>query len=250
MYALHGQGSSLCLFCKGRQPVLEQNGTKPGPELYLVEGVGGLNGLHVDVRALGGAALVRVGGVERACVVRRNGGCQLIHQRLDGLVVYQLDLRCSAGALTLSRGALQAGCAVRASVLRRWPARPPSLLAPNARWVHDACAPPLAGPARLVDLVRGAEAVEEVHDRHAARQGGQVGHQREVLRLLHAVAAQHRPTGLAHRHHILLRRGSGERRQLGGMGGESVNPTDADPASSCIPSCFSISRAGCAGCAG
>lgn len=71
--------------------------------------------------------------------------------------------------------------------------------------------------ACLVDLVRGAEAVEEVHDGHAARQRGQVRHQRQVLRLLHAVAAQHGPPRLAHSHHVLRGRAGREGWRLGGM---------------------------------
>ena len=71
--------------------------TTTAPELplaCLVEGVGGLDGLHVHVGALCGAALVRVAGVERARVVGGDGGRQLVNQRLDGLGRDQLNLRC------------------------------------------------------------------------------------------------------------------------------------------------------------
>ena len=43
----------------------------------------------------------------------------------------------------------------------------------------------------LGHLVGGAEAVEEVQERHAALQRGRLGDQREVLGLLHRVRAQH-----------------------------------------------------------
>ena len=58
-----------------------------------MEGVGRLQGLHVDVGALRRAALVRVAGVERARVVRSDGGRELIHQWLDVFGVNQRDLR-------------------------------------------------------------------------------------------------------------------------------------------------------------
>ena len=45
----------------------------------------------------------------------------------------------------------------------------------------------------LVDLVRGAEPVEEVHERNASVHGGDVGDQGEVLRLLHRRGAEHCP---------------------------------------------------------
>lgn len=60
---------------------------------HLVERVGGLDGLHVDVGALGGAALVRVAGVKRTGVVSGDRRRQLIKQRLDDIVVDQLDLQ-------------------------------------------------------------------------------------------------------------------------------------------------------------
>jgi len=62
-----------------------------------VEGVGCLNRLHVHIGALGRAALVRVAGVEGAGVVGSNGGCQLIEQGLDVLLVNQLNLPKGAG---------------------------------------------------------------------------------------------------------------------------------------------------------
>ena len=54
----------------------------------------------------------------------------------------------------------------------------------------------------LLNLVRGAEAVEEVQERNRGTQGGQVSHQRQVHSLLHGVGCQHRKTGLTAGHHV------------------------------------------------
>jgi hypothetical protein len=56
----------------------------------------------------------------------------------------------------------------------------------------------------LVDLVRGAEPVEEVQERHPRPQGGDVGHEREVLRLLHRSRRQHRPPGRPRVHDVAV----------------------------------------------
>ena len=55
-----------------------------------------------------------------------------------------------------------------------------------------------------VDLVGGSETVEEMEERHAAVEGGGVGDERHVVRLLHAVGAEHRKSRLAARHHVGL----------------------------------------------
>ena len=54
----------------------------------------------------------------------------------------------------------------------------------------------------LVDLMGGAEAVEEVQERNARAQRRRVRDEREVVRLLHARRAQERPPGAARRHHV------------------------------------------------
>ncbi len=54
----------------------------------------------------------------------------------------------------------------------------------------------------LADLVRGPEAVEEVHERNARGQGCALRNEREVVRFLHGARAQHRPAGHARRHHV------------------------------------------------
>ena len=56
----------------------------------------------------------------------------------------------------------------------------------------------------LGDLVAGAEAVEEVDEGDACLQRGGLADQGEVHDLLHRVAAQHRPAGLAHAHHVAV----------------------------------------------
>ena len=56
----------------------------------------------------------------------------------------------------------------------------------------------------LVDLMRGAEAVEEVDERHARLQRGGVGNEGEVHRLLHGIGTQQREAGIAGRHHVAM----------------------------------------------
>jgi hypothetical protein len=53
-----------------------------------------------------------------------------------------------------------------------------------------------------VELVRGPEAVEEVHERHARLQRGGLRDQREVVRLLDRRRGQQREARLPHRHHV------------------------------------------------
>ena len=55
-----------------------------------------------------------------------------------------------------------------------------------------------------VELVRGAEPVEEMHERHARLERGAVRDGGHVVRLLHARGAQHRDAGLAHGHDVLV----------------------------------------------
>ena len=50
----------------------------------------------------------------------------------------------------------------------------------------------------------GSETVEEVEEGHAAVESRGVGDERHVVRLLRAVGAQHRKTGLAAGHHVGL----------------------------------------------
>ena len=56
----------------------------------------------------------------------------------------------------------------------------------------------------LLDLVAGAEAVEEVDERHLAGKGGQMGHGGQVHDLLHIALAQHGKAGLAAGHYIAV----------------------------------------------
>ncbi len=54
----------------------------------------------------------------------------------------------------------------------------------------------------LLDLMRGAEAVEEVQERHAALDGGKVRHGGEVHDLLDVGLGEHGEAGLAAGHHV------------------------------------------------
>jgi hypothetical protein len=53
-----------------------------------------------------------------------------------------------------------------------------------------------------VQLVRRAEPVEEVHERHPRRKRHGLRHQREVVRLLDRRGGEQRETGLPDRHHV------------------------------------------------
>ncbi len=56
----------------------------------------------------------------------------------------------------------------------------------------------------LVDLVRGAEAVEEVNERHTGAQSGRVGNEGHVHRFLHRVGAEQGKARVARRHHVAV----------------------------------------------
>ena len=53
-----------------------------------------------------------------------------------------------------------------------------------------------------VELVRGSEAVEEVHERHPRAQGGGLRDERQVVGLLHRRRGEQREARLAHRHDV------------------------------------------------
>ena len=69
----------------------------------------------------------------------------------------------------------------------------------------------------FLDLVAGAEAVEEVEERHAALEGGEVGHRGEVHHLLHRALGQQGEARLAGAHHVGVVAEDGE-----GLGGEGA----------------------------
>ncbi len=56
----------------------------------------------------------------------------------------------------------------------------------------------------LLNLVRGAEAVEEVEERNLRGKRRGMGDHRHVMRFLHAVRSEHRETRLAASHHVSL----------------------------------------------
>ncbi|CCJ85835.1 hypothetical protein BN133_2212 [Cronobacter dublinensis 582] len=68
----------------------------------------------------------------------------------------------------------------------------------------------------FVDLVRGAKPIEEMNKRHAAFQRGDMGNQREILRLLDAARTEHRAARLAHGHDVRVI--AKNRQRMGGDG--------------------------------
>ena len=102
----------------------------------------------------------------------------------------------------------------------------------SARSRCRALDPPRSGPQVVVgelldlrDLVRRAEAVEEVQERNARLERRRVRDRREVVRLLHRFGAEHREAGLAAGHHVGVVaedrqrvRGEGARRHVHGEG--------------------------------
>ena len=63
----------------------------------------------------------------------------------------------------------------------------------------------------LRDLVRRAEAVEEMQKRNARFERGGVRDERKILRFLHGGRAEHRPAGRARRHHVAVIAEDGKR---------------------------------------
>ena len=60
----------------------------------------------------------------------------------------------------------------------------------------------VADGQNLAHLVRGAEAVEEMNERNARFERGDLRHQRQVGNFLHGIRRQHRPAGRAAGHHV------------------------------------------------
>ena len=73
------------------------------------------------------------------------------------------------------------------------------------------------GSLDLLDLVGGAEAVEEVHERHAAFDGGEVGDRSQVHDFLDGAGSQHGEAGLTASHHVGMVTEDGQ-----GLGGEGA----------------------------
>ena len=63
----------------------------------------------------------------------------------------------------------------------------------------------------LLHFVRGAEAVEEVQERHAGFDGAQMGDKSHIHGFLHAVGGEHRETGLAAGHNVAVIAKDGQR---------------------------------------
>ena len=75
----------------------------------------------------------------------------------------------------------------------------------------------------LLDLVRGAEAVEEVQERDPCAEGGGLGDQGEVHDLLDVVGAEHGPAGGAAGHDVGVVAEDGERLSRDGAGRNMKN---------------------------
>ena len=75
-----------------------------------------------------------------------------------------------------------------------------------------------------VELVRGAEPVHEMDERHPRLQSRRLRHQREIVRLLHRCRAEQSETGRAHRHDVRM---VAEDRQRLGADGARGNMEDA-----------------------
>ena len=76
----------------------------------------------------------------------------------------------------------------------------------------------------LLDLVRGAEPVEEVHEGQARLDGGQMRHQAEVHDLLDRGRGEHGNPRLPHRHHVLVVAEDRQRVRRNGAGRHLKHP--------------------------
>ena len=72
----------------------------------------------------------------------------------------------------------------------------------------------------LLDCVRGAKTVEEVHEGNARFVRRRPRNEREVVRFLDAGGTQHRPAGRTRRHHVAVvaKDGQGLRRDVNTVG--------------------------------
>ena len=72
----------------------------------------------------------------------------------------------------------------------------------------------------LGDFVRGAEAIEEVHEGEARFEGGGLGDQRHIHDFLHGVRGEHAEPGGARAHHVAVVAEDGESLRGKGAGGD------------------------------
>ena len=78
----------------------------------------------------------------------------------------------------------------------------PAAMRADQRLGHERAQVVVGKQLDRVQLVRGAEPVEEVHERHPGRQRGRLRYQREVVGLLDRSGGEQREPGLPHRHHV------------------------------------------------
>ena len=157
----------------------------------LARGLGA--GAHQHEHALG----LRVAAVVDEPVAAAGPLPELVHHLLhdaghagvegvDGLARLEVDVRVLGGAADERPLGRQGALAVRADQL-----------------VGDQRPQVVVGEQlERVQLVRGAEPVEEVHERHPRPERRRLRDQRQVVRLLHRRRRQQREAGLAHGHHV------------------------------------------------
>ena len=101
-----------------------------------------------------------------------------------------------------------AGLEEDVGILRRaaddWPIRAEGVFAvfENVLVVQQGADGLVANGQNLAHFMRGAEAVEEVNERDAGLQRGDLRHQRQIVNLLDGVRAEHRPARRAAGHHV------------------------------------------------
>ena len=154
---------------------------------------------HVADGAHGDDDAVRVGSavVVEQLIVGTQLGVDLAHVLLD-------DLRQSVVVLVGGLAVLEEDVAVLVGAAHGGMLGVQSALAEglNGVHVHHLGQILVVPDGDLLDLVGGAEAVEEVDEGDAALDGGQVGHRSQVHDLLHVALGQHGKAGLAAGHHV------------------------------------------------
>ena len=152
-------------------------------------------GTHHDDQALG----LGITDVFDQVVLASGEGSELVHLFLHNAWNRQIERVGRLASLEVDVGVLRGAADERV----RGAERPLAVLQDQPLGYHGAQLGVFQHVAG-VQLVAGAEAVEEVHERNAGVHGGGLGDQGVVVALLHRVGRQHRPTGLASGHHVLV----------------------------------------------
>ncbi len=146
---------------------------------------------HDDAVGIGRAVVVE------QLVVGAELGVDFVHVLLD-------DGRQRVVVGVASLAVLEEDVAVLVAAAHRRMVGVKGVLAERLHGVHVAhlCQVVVVPHGDLLNLVRGAEAVEEVQERNLALDGGQVRDGRKVHDLLYVALGEHRETGLAARHDV------------------------------------------------